>query len=310
MDIKFSIAIPAYKSSFLKECIESILQQGYSNFEIIIVDDDSPENIKAIVEPFLSDYRVYFYQNEKNFGAINVVDNWNKCLGYATGDYIICMGDDDRLLPNCLEEYVRLIKKYPEIGIVHGWTELIDENSKFLCLTAPRPEYESVYSFIWNRWNNRFHQYIGDFCFHIEWLREKGGFYKLPMAWESDDISAAIGAMKSGIANSQCLCFQYRVNSHTISMTGDIKVKMEAMSQGRKWYMNFLYIKPESSIDCKFHQMLLMDLQKYYDKKFGHFIFKDMIGHAWRIFRWLHKGKRYGYSFRALGYATILWMKR
>lgn len=58
-----------------------------------------------------------------------MVDNWNICLGYATGDYAICMGDDDKFLPNCLEEYVRLIAKYPGIGLLHGWTEIIDENS-------------------------------------------------------------------------------------------------------------------------------------------------------------------------------------
>ena len=101
-DIKFSILVPAFKARFLAECIDSILSQTYTNLELIIVNDASPENLDEIVSRY-DDARIQYYVNEKNFGAINVVDNWNKCLSYATGEYVICMGDDDKLLPCCLE---------------------------------------------------------------------------------------------------------------------------------------------------------------------------------------------------------------
>ena len=106
--MKFSVTIPAYKAKFLKEAIESVLSQTYEKFELIIVDDNSPENLKAIVDEF-SDSRIRYYRNPQNCGAVNVVDNWNICLSYCTGEYVICMGDDDRLLPNCLYEYLKLI---------------------------------------------------------------------------------------------------------------------------------------------------------------------------------------------------------
>ena len=48
--VKFSIAIPAYKGVFFNECLNSLLQQTYSDFEIIIVDDASPDNLFQIVE--------------------------------------------------------------------------------------------------------------------------------------------------------------------------------------------------------------------------------------------------------------------
>ena len=130
----FSILIPAFKVSYLKECIESILAQIYKNFEVIIVDDASPYDICSIVSQF-NDERIRYYRNEVGFGAYNVVGNWNKCLGFATGDYVICMGDDDKLKPCCLEEYKRLIEKYPQKAVYHGWTEIIDENSKFMEMT-------------------------------------------------------------------------------------------------------------------------------------------------------------------------------
>ena len=110
----FSITIPAYKSQFLEKAIASVVAQTFKNWELIIVDDCSPEHLYQIVEPFQKDNRIHYYRNEKNCGAENVVDNWNICLSHATGDYIICMGDDDCLLPWCLEEYQKLLsKKHP-----------------------------------------------------------------------------------------------------------------------------------------------------------------------------------------------------
>src|SRR5690606_28530398 len=110
--MKFSIGIPAFKARFLKECIDSILSQTFSDFELIIVNDASPENIDDIVKNY-SDSRIRYYVNEKNFGAEQVVDNWNKCLSYALGDYFVLMGDDDLMMPNYLYEFSKLIDRYP-----------------------------------------------------------------------------------------------------------------------------------------------------------------------------------------------------
>ena len=88
MAVKFSISIPAFKRRFLKECIDSILSQTCHDFELIIVNDASPEDLHSVVRQY-SDSRIYYYVNEKNCGAVNVVDNWNKCLEYAKGDFII-----------------------------------------------------------------------------------------------------------------------------------------------------------------------------------------------------------------------------
>ena len=109
-NITFSILIPAYKSMFIKECIQSILNQTYTNYEIIVVNDASPENIDSIISE-IHDDRVKYFKNKFNCGAVNVVDNWNICLKHASGEYVICMGDDDKLLPNCLEEYYNLINQ-------------------------------------------------------------------------------------------------------------------------------------------------------------------------------------------------------
>lgn len=270
--MKFSITIPAYKSKFLKECIDSCLAQTYDDYEVIIVNDHSPEDLDSIVNQY-NDSRIRYYVNDKNCGAVNVVDNWNKCLEYAKGDYIICMGDDDRLLPCCLEEYAKLIEKYPGLSVYHAWTQLITENSDILTFQEQRPEYESAYAFLWHRWTFRHWQYIGDFLYDTKHLREHEGFFKLPLAWGSDDITAFRAALDGGIANTQVPCFQYRVNSQTISSTGSSRLKLKANELAQQWYEEelkkiFQTNKFETETDKIFFDLLIKKLPEYYRTRF------------------------------------------
>ena len=66
-NITFSILIPAYKSSYLRKCLDSVLSQTYKNYEIIIVDDDSPEDLKSIVDEYPTS-QIKYFRNEKNCG--------------------------------------------------------------------------------------------------------------------------------------------------------------------------------------------------------------------------------------------------
>lgn len=239
--MKFSITIPAYKAQFLAEAIESVAAQSYADWELIIVDDCSPENLAAIVKPYLKDSRIRYYRNAKNCGAVDVVDNWNICLSHCTGDYVVCMGDDDRLLPCCLAEYKTLIERHPDLNVYHAWSQIINEKNDVILLQSPRPQWESAISFIWNRWENRRDQYIGDFCYRTEYLKGAGGYYKLPLAWGSDDITAILASKEKGIANTQTLCFQYRQNSLTITSSAHFaEMKLEAVLAQYSWYVRFL----------------------------------------------------------------------
>lgn len=236
--MKFSIGIPAFKDKYLKKCIDSILQQTVSDFELIIVDDCSPNNLEKIVNKF-DDERIRYYRNESNCGAVNVVDNWNICLSYAIGDYFICMGDDDELSPNCLEEYERLILNYPDLDIFHSRVKIIDENSDLIEYTEERPIYQSVYQLISHRMNGG-KQFIGDFLFKTDTLKAFGGFYKIPLAWASDDISSFTIAKEKGIANTNTPTYYYRHNRYSIGNSGNNRIKLKAKVYEENWYRSFI----------------------------------------------------------------------
>lgn len=268
-NIKFSVTIPAYKDKYLKETIDSVLTQTYPNYEIVIVNDASPYHLDSIVGQY-DNPRIRYFKNEKNCGAKNVVDNWNICLSHVSGEFVMCIGDDDKLAPRCLQDFVDLIKKYPDLDLYHARSEIIDDNSNFVCLLEKRPEWESVYSLMYNPRNT----HLGDWLFRTETLRKNGGFYKLPYGWQSDDITAFIAATSHGVANTQEVGFQYRGNGLSISHDLTcIEDKIEAVHHAIKWRLNFVAEKEPNNIKDK----ELVNLIKKYAKSNGYKAIDDMI---------------------------------
>lgn len=292
---KFSILIPAYKAQYLAECIDSILAQTYSNFELVIVNDASPQNLDEIVGRYHDD-RIRYFKNEKNSGALHVVDNWNKCLSYAKGDYVICMGDDDKLLPNCLEEYVRLIEKYPDLNLYHALTEIIDEHSQFMHMQEMRPEREGLFSMIYGRLFGARMQYIGDWMIRTDFLRSIGGYVDYPFAWGSDDMTAYLAAKGKGVANAQVPMFEYRESSVTISQSGNYDMKYESMTKLLSAIKTLVDDKDcaSSDLDRLYQQSCVAVVEKKQKEIKDSYIMNDIISHSklTRGFWWLlHCGK-------------------
>lgn len=299
--MKFSVTIPAYKAKYLSEAIESVLSQTYNNFELIIVDDNSPENLKAIVDRF-TDSRILYYRNLKNCGAINVVDNWNICLSYCKGDYVICMGDDDVLKQNCLEEYKKLINLYPQVEIFHALTEIIDENGKIKRMQESRPEIETVGSMLYHQFVYHRTQFIGDFCFSVKALRNVGGYYKLPLAYSSDWITANIIASNNCIVNSNIPMFQYRECNDTISRTQNMRLAAKSLMESVVWYTEF-----SNKIRIRYYNDIYAQLisesiiQKYYHKNIYFLIKNDVSkGQYWRLLYWIKKRKGYNIPMKII----------
>lgn len=269
--MKFSIAIPAFKAKYLYEAISSCLAQTYKDFEIIVVDDASPEDLRSVVLKF-DDSRLKYFRNEVNCGAVNVVDNWNICLGHCAGDYVICMGDDDRLTPDCLQEYSCLLNKYPRVKVLHALTVIIDENGERTKMVPMQPEYEDCMQLLWNHWTGC-SQYIGDFCYEIDTLRKDGGFYKLPLAWGSDVICSVRAAAYDGIANTQMPCFEYRESRYTISKGGNSRLKIETKKMEKQWLARFLKANEDDSV---FFTNICKDFDNHYQKEYLQY-FKEYL---------------------------------
>jgi hypothetical protein len=150
-------------------------------------------------------------------------------------------------------------------------------------------------------------QFIGDFCFQRKWLNKQGGFYYLPLAWGSDNISAYIGASLNGVANTNKVVFLYRVNSQTITSTSNTETKMKATELENKWILDFLSTPCNSLEDELYRKQLLSEMPRIIRKKKALAVTSDIKRKrgVTRYFFWLTHKKEYGLNAKELLYAFI-----
>jgi len=98
-----SVCVPMYNGEeYIRETLDSIVSQTYSNIEVVVVDDGSNDNSIKIVEEYSNkDSRIKLYRNEKNLG---LVGNWERCIEKANGDWIKFLFQDDVMQSRCVEK--------------------------------------------------------------------------------------------------------------------------------------------------------------------------------------------------------------
>lgn len=124
---KVTVCIPTYNHArYLAAAIESVLAQTFGDFELIVVDNASTDNTRDLMLGYLArDPRVRYFCNPRNLG---MVGNWNKCLEYATGEYVKVLCSDDALEPECLERAVAILDRNASVGLVTCARQVVDES--------------------------------------------------------------------------------------------------------------------------------------------------------------------------------------
>lgn len=230
-----TIAIPAYKKTYLAEAIQSALSQTYKNIELIIVDDNSPNDLISVVRQY-DDQRIRYYRNGENLGKQNVVKNWNRCLQYARGEFFVLLCDDDLLEPDFVNELLLLAEKYPDCNVFHARRKVLNELNGEISDDSAWPEWESLETFYENKlkWI-RLHT-ITEWMFrtdHIAPLR----YIEFPVAWGSDDISIINFAKVGGIASSQKTIATFRYNDEHLS-----KADTRMVEKAKARILNFYWV--------------------------------------------------------------------
>lgn len=126
-----SVCIPTYRgAAFLAATIDSVLQQSYPHFEVWILDDNSPDDTRAVVSRY-ADPRINYIRNAENLGPEG---NWNRCLELAQGKYFKLVPHDDLLASDCLEAQVAVLEEDSagEIALVFGSRQIIDPKGRVL----------------------------------------------------------------------------------------------------------------------------------------------------------------------------------
>ena len=208
-----SIIMSTYKEEeiFLRQAIESILNQSYKDFEYIIILDNPDNNlhIRIIKEYANLDKRIKFYVNEKNMG---LTASLNKGLGLAKGKYICRMDADDISINKRIENQKRYLEEN-NYDLIGGISQMIDENGKSIYSIKKVPT---------NMDNIKKALSYNQIISHPTWFGKKevfeklNGYRNMPLCEDYDfTLRAVLNGYK--ISNIDETVLKYRMTSSSIS---------------------------------------------------------------------------------------------
>ena len=128
-----TVGIAVYNhESYIKQCLESVLDQDYANIEVIIIDDGSSDDSVAVMSQMLADRQspshVQLYSRD-NKGMCNTL---NEIAALSQGKYISYIGSDDYWLNHKISDQVAFLEAHPECTLVHSNSSRVDSEGKFL----------------------------------------------------------------------------------------------------------------------------------------------------------------------------------
>ena len=131
---KISVIIPCYNyGRYLQQAVESIIAQTFRDFEIIIVNDGSNDNTRAVAENLIAqkpDFQIRLI-NQENSGQPAI--SRNRGIADASGQYILCLDGDDMILPTMLEKCLNLLEQNEDIAIAYTDRQDFDGVDQVVC---------------------------------------------------------------------------------------------------------------------------------------------------------------------------------
>jgi glycosyltransferase involved in cell wall biosynthesis len=168
-----SVIIPVYNAEkYLMQAIESILNQTYTNLEILIADDGSTDNSKKIIDSY-SDSRIKHFHNENNLGYLKTC---NKLFEFATGDFIIFQDADDWSVPERLQILVNKFEEDPELMLCGSNFSRVESDGKRIISSSKLPESTEAIVKSINERKDRFPILGGTAMFKRSIIQNIGGY--------------------------------------------------------------------------------------------------------------------------------------
>ena len=250
-----SFVMPAYKAEWLAQAVDSILAQTYPAIELIVVNDCSPHDLDSVMAQY-TDPRVRYYRNEQNIGGKHLTRQWEHCLGFVRGEYLVMAADDDLYAPTFAEECMKLAMQHPSVDLIRTRVEEIDEVGALVGL-------ESFYTkglisqleYIYAYRSGEVFICMGNFAFKTSVLREKG-FVDFPRALGSD-IATTIEMAANGVACVDQPLFAFR--NSTIHLSGSmaqLEPKMGAITLFYEWMERYPIPVPQNKYEVYYANKL------------------------------------------------------
>jgi glycosyltransferase involved in cell wall biosynthesis len=189
----FSVVIPVYnRSTVLSTAIHSVLQQSFADFELIITDDGSTDDIKKVVEAFQDSRIRYIYQQNQGVCAAR-----NNGASAAVGEYITFLDSDDRVAGNWLADFYNVIKEQQaQLVFCNMQVHRAGTNT----VTIEKAGAEGLYL-------------TGTFCIRRECFLKAGGYDTQLKFGENSELSFRIQELKLPVGYTGNVALFYELNS-------------------------------------------------------------------------------------------------
>lgn len=125
-----TVLLPVYNNEKINLCIDSVLNQTFRDFELLIIDNASTDHTADVVRSY-NDDRIRLIVNEKNLGATGSL---KKGIDMIKTKYVARIDADDLMLPERLEKQLTFMEDNPDYGIVGSWTRHIDQNDQLYAI--------------------------------------------------------------------------------------------------------------------------------------------------------------------------------
>jgi glycosyltransferase involved in cell wall biosynthesis len=206
-----SVLMSVYNGEkYLAEAIESILNQTFSDFELLALDDGSTdESLKLLREYASRDSRLHVIAREhRGFGSTE-----NELVKYARGEFIAKMDQDDISLPNRFELQVAYLKKYPKVVVVGGANQLIDSAGRYLTTLLPPQTDVEIQALILRGHSAITHPSV---MMRSAMIKSVGGYNEQYIIAGDLDLWLRLGELGE-LANLKEVVFKYRLHAKSIS---------------------------------------------------------------------------------------------
>ena len=225
MTPKVSIIIPVYNCElYITQGIESVLNQTYTDYEIIVIDDGSTDNTHQVLQPYMKKIR-YFYQENKGLSATR-----NQGIKMAKGELIALLDADDLFLYYKLQEQVAIFDAQPNIGLVQSGWRVVNEKGEKIQDVEPwhkSPELDLVSWLKWKATNP------SGMMFRKEWLERVNGFNEDLRRLEDFDIviRLALASCQATWFPKVAVCYRQHRGNMTRNLLAQTEVEEKILDE-------------------------------------------------------------------------------
>ncbi len=243
MKNSLAILIPAFKTRFYRETLNSIANQTCKNFTLFVGDDCSPYNIEEITLEYRNVINIKYVKFPNNIGAKHLVNQWNRCLNLVNDEeWIWLFSDDDIMDANCVDLFYKSLERNSEKLIFRFDVKIINDQNEYLGYYIKSPEIDTYDSFISGLMQLKRGNGIIDTIYNKKILKKAGG-YKFTYYAQSADWTTLINCLKFSDVLTIPSCYvNWRKGEHNISGNANRNnyFKVKGYTDFLRWLVNDL----------------------------------------------------------------------